>query len=116
GTGGDGVRLAARLLDLAQGLLPALLEADPEPGPHQPYVGPGEPADEDVADLVVHGVRPVDPALLHEHALEAGAGGDGGHLAGVVGLHAADGHQGVAALVEGVGDQVLQFAGLVAAV
>src|SRR5690606_6055560 len=45
GTGGDGVRLAARLLDLAQGLLPALLEADPEPGPHHPYVAPAAPAD-----------------------------------------------------------------------
>ena len=88
----------------------------PKPGPDQPYVGAGEPADQDVADLVVHGVRPVHPALLHEHALEPGAGGDGGDLAGVVGLHAADGDERVAALGERVGDEVLQLAGLVAAV
>jgi hypothetical protein len=33
----------------------------------------------------------------------------------VVALHAADRHEGVAALGQGVGDQVLQLAGLVAA-
>ena len=35
-------------------------------------------------------VRPVDPALLHEHALQAELRGHRRDLAGVVGLHAAD--------------------------
>ncbi len=48
--------------------------------------------------------------------LEAEVRGDGGDLAGVVGLVAADGDQGVGALREGVGDEVLELAGLVAAV
>ena len=52
----------------AQRPLPALLEADAEPGADQPHVRAGEPAEQDVADLVVDRVRPVDPALLHQHA------------------------------------------------
>jgi hypothetical protein len=97
-------------------LFPALLEADAELGAHQAHVGPGEAADQDVADLVVDGVGPLDPALLHEHALEPGTRGDGGDLAGVVRLHAADRDEGVAALGERVGDEVFEFAGLVPAV
>ena len=41
--------------------------------------------------------------------------GDGGDLTGVVGLVAADRHQGVGALRQRVGDDVLELAGLVAA-
>ena len=92
------------------------LKPIPNPARTSRTSAPGQPADQDVADLVVHGVGPVHPTLLHEHALEPGAGGDGGDLAGVVGLHAADGDERVAALGERVGDEVLQLAGLVAAV
>jgi hypothetical protein len=102
--------------DLGEGRLPALLEPDAETGLHQPHVGPGQPADQDVADLVVDAVRPVHPALLHEHTLQTRRGGDGRDLPGVVGLDAADRHQRVGTLRERVGDQVFQLAGLVAAV
>ena len=87
----------------------------PNPALHQPYVGAGQPADQDVADLVVDRVGPVHPALLHQHAAQPHAGRDGRDLAGVVGLHPADRDERVAALGERVGDEVLQLAGLVAA-
>ena len=57
-----------------------------------------------------------DPSLLHQHGLEAELGRDGGDLPGVVGLDTADGHQGVRALGERIRDEVLELAGLVAAV
>ena len=96
--------------------LPALLEADAEAGLDEPHVGAHDPAQQDVADAVVDHVRPVDPALLHEHAARGpGARGDRRDLARVVGLDAADRDQRVAALGERVGDEVLELAGLVAA-
>jgi hypothetical protein len=116
GAGRDRVRPPAGRFDLPQHLLPAFLEADPEPGAHQPDVGTGEPADQDVAHLVVDRIGPVDPAFLNEHALQADPGGHRGDLAGVVGLDTADRHERVTALGQGVGDEVLQLAGLVAAV
>ena len=67
----DRVRLAAGRLDLGDRPIPALLEADPEARLDQPHVRTGEPAEQDVADLVVDAVRPVDPALLDQHALHA---------------------------------------------
>ena len=115
GAGRDRVRLAAGLLHVAQRLLPRLLEADAEAGLDEPHVGAAEARHEDVADPVVGDVGPVDPALLHQHALQAEAGGDRRHLPRVVGLHAADRHQRVAARRERVGDEVLELAGLVAA-
>ena len=96
--------------------MPAVLEADAEPRLHQADVGPHDAGQQDVADLVVDRVRPVDPALLDQDGLQAHLGGDRGHLPGVVGLHAADADERVRALPERVGDQVLQLAGLVAAV
>ena len=113
--GRDRVRPAAALLHLSQRLFPALLEADPEPGPDQPHVGAGEPAEQDVADLVVDRVRPVDPGLLNEHAPQTHAGRDGRDLPGVVGLDATDRDERVTALGQRVGDQILQLAGLVPA-
>ena len=69
--GRDRVRRAAGGLDVGERLLPALLEADPEPGPHEAHVGAHDPAELDVAHAVVDDVGPVDPALLHEHAAHA---------------------------------------------
>ena len=79
-------------------------------------IGAHEAAQLNVADAVVHDIGPVDPAFLDEHTAHAGASRRGGDLARVVGLHAADRHQRVAALRERVGDEVLQLAQLVAAV
>ncbi len=111
----DRVRLAAAGLDVGQRRLPALLEPDPEAGLDQPHVGAEDAAELDVPDAVVHGVRPVDPALLHEHAVEPEPRRDRGHLARVVRLHAADRDERVAALRERVGGKVLELARLVAA-
>lgn len=51
-------------------------------------------------------VGPVDPVLLDQRDLEAELGGRRGDLTGVVGLDAADADEGVAALGEGVGEEV----------
>src|SRR6185437_5319228 len=112
----DGIWPTAGFFDLPQRLFPALLEADAEFSGYEPHVRPGQPADQDVADLVVDRIWPVHPAFLDEHALEAYPGRDRRDLAGVVGLHAADRNQRVAAFGQGIGDQVLQLARLVAAV
>lgn len=61
-------------------------------------------------------VLPINPVLLHKTGGEAGVCGGGGDLAGMVGLDAADGDEGRGVLGEGVGDEVLEFAGFVAAV
>ena len=116
GTRGDRVGLAARRLNLGDRALPALLEADAELRLHQAHVGARETADEDVADLVVDRVGPVHPALLDEHALHARARRHRRDLARVVGLHAADRHERVAALRESIRDEVFELARLVAAV
>src|SRR5580704_11723492 len=100
---------------IAYGVLPAVLEADAEPCLYQTDVGPHDAGQQDVADLVVDRVRPVHPALLNQDGLQACPGGDRGDLPRVVGLHPADADQGVRALPERVGDQVLQLPGLVAA-
>ena len=109
------VRRAAGLLDVVDRLFPALLEADAEAGLHEPHVGAHDAAEHDVADPVVDDVRPVHPALLHEHAAKPEMGRDGGDLARVVRLHAADRDERVAAPRERVGDEVLELARLVAA-
>jgi hypothetical protein len=113
--GRDRVGLAPAVLDLADRLLPALLETDVESGSHETDVRAHQSAEQDVAGPVVGHVGPVDPTLLDEDALHAGLGGRRGHLARVIRLHATDGHQGVAAIGEGVGDQELELADLVAA-
>ena len=116
GAGRDAVRRAAGVTDLLHRLLPRRADADVEAGGVEADVGAHDPRQQDVADLVVDGVRPVDPLLLHQPGLEAELRRDGRHLAGVVGLDAADGDERVGALGERVGDDVLQLAGLVAAV
>jgi hypothetical protein len=112
----DGVGPAAGRLHLAKRLLPAFLDADAELGANESDIGPDQSAGQDVADLVVNRVRPVDPALLDQHAPQTDARRHRGHLASVIGLHTTDRNQRVAALGERVGDQVLQLAGLVPAV
>ena len=102
GAGRDRVGRAAGPLDVVERPLPAVLELDAEPGRVEPDVGAHDPGQQDVADLVVDRIGPVDPALLHQHGLQAELGRDGGDLPGVVGLHAADRHQGVGALGERV--------------
>jgi hypothetical protein len=107
-------RFAAPLLDVAHGLLPAGANADVETGRIQPHIGTHDPRHLDIADPVVHGVGVVDPVFLDQHALHAQVGRDGRHLAGLVGLDAANRHQGVAALLDGFGNQVFKLACLVA--
>ena len=116
GAGRDRVRLAAALLDRRERVLPAPPDPDVEAGRVEPHVRAHDPREEDVADLVVDGVRPVDPVLLHEHAAEAEPCRDGRDLPRVVRLHAADRDERVAALRERVRGEVLELAHLVAAV
>ena len=44
------------------------LKPMPKPAGSEPHLGAHDPGQQDVADPVVDGVRPVDPALLHQHA------------------------------------------------
>ena len=110
----DGVGRAAGLADLAQRLLPALLEADAEAGLDQAHVGAHDARQLDVADPVIDRIGPVDPALLDQDAAHAQVRGDRGDLAGVVGLDATDGHERVRTLRQRVRGEVLQLAHLVA--
>ena len=114
--GGDRVRLSTALLDGRERVLPALADPDVESSRIEPHVGAHDPREEDVADLVVDGVGPLDPVLLDEHAAQAETRGDRRDLARVVGLHATDRHERVAALREGLGHEVLELADLVAPV
>ncbi len=86
-----------------------------KPAVVEPDVAAHDAGQLDVADDAVDGVVVVDPVLLHGHGLEPEVVGHAGHLAGVVRLHAADGHERVAALGQGVGREVLELAHLVAA-
>ena len=113
--GGDRIGLAALPADILERVLPALLEADAETLVDQLDMGAEDAAHQDVADPVVDRIVPVDPALLHQPALEAELGGDRGDLAGVVGLDAADRHQRVAPLRQRLGHQVFELPHLVAA-
>ena len=108
------IRLAASLLDLAHRLLPRAADADVEAGRVEPHVRAHDSAEQDVAGLVVHRVVPVHPLLLDQAALQTEVRGDGGDLAGVVALVAADRDERVRSLGEGVGDDVFQLASLVA--
>src|SRR5579885_536174 len=96
-------------------LLPARPERDVEARVDEAHIGAHQPREEDVADLVVDRVGPVDPMLLHEHALQAEPRGDSRDLSRVVRLHAADRDERVAALRQRVRGEVLELAYLVAA-
>ena len=93
--------------------LPGASDADVEGGRVQPHVRAHDPRQEDVADLVVDGVVPIDPLLLDEATFEAELRCDGRDLAGVVRLDPADRDQRVGSLRECVGDKVLKLADLV---
>ena len=116
GAGRNRIRLAARLLDRRERVLPAPSDPDVEAGRVEPHVRTHDPREEDVADLVVDDVRPVHPVLLHEDAPKAEPCRDGRDLTGVVRLHAADRDERVAPLRERVRGEVLELAHLVAAV
>ena len=67
--GRDRVRLSATLLDRARAPPPSSAGSPmSKPAAIEPYVGAHDPREQDVADLVVDGVGPVDPVLLHEDA------------------------------------------------
>ncbi len=112
---GNRIRRAARCFDVGDRLLPARLETDAETGRRQSHVGAHQTGEHDIADPVIDRIGPVHPGLLHEDALHSQMSGDGRDLAGVVGLHTADGDECVCALRTGFGHQVLEFADLVAA-
>ena len=116
GAGRDRVRLPACGAHGLERLLPARPESDVEARVRQPHVGAHDPREQDVADPLVARIVPVDPVLLHEDALQAEVRSDGGDLARVIRLHAADRHERVAALRERVGGEELELPRLVAAV
>jgi hypothetical protein len=69
-SGRDGVGDTAGRADLFQRVLPAFLEPDAEAGLDQFDLGAHDPRQQDVADPVVHRIRPVDPTLLHQARLQ----------------------------------------------
>src|SRR5277367_2020228 len=116
GAGRDRVGLAALGLHVLDRLLPALADPDVESIVDQLDVGAHDAAEHDVADAVVDGVLVGNPALLYEAALHSDFCRDRGDHARVVGLDAADRDQRVGVGGDGVRNDVLELAQLVAAV
>ena len=112
---GNRIGLCTRRFDRFQGSPPTVPDADVESCGIHADVAAQNPRELDVADLVIGRLGPVDPALLDGDGTEAQVAGHACHLPGVVGLDPAYRHQGVAPLLKGGGDQVLQLADLVAA-
>src|SRR2546428_6096263 len=111
----NAIRLTTRGLDLAECLLPARLEANAEPFFHEPHVGSQDPAEEDVADLVVHRIGPIDPALLDQYTFHSQSSRNGGDLARVIRLNPTDGKPSVATLSQRGSKQILNVTSRVAA-
>src|SRR3954447_25517024 len=88
--GRDAVRPAAGRAHVLQRALPRVADADVEAGRIELDVRAHDPREQDVADLVVDRVGPVDPLLRDEPGLEPELRRDSGDLTGVVGLVAAD--------------------------
>ena len=112
---GDRIGLCARRFDRFQGSPPTVPDADVESCGIRAETATQYPRELDVADLVMGRLGPVDPVLLDGDGTEAQVAGHACHLPGGVGLDPAYRLQGVAPLLRGVGDQVLQLADLVAA-
>ena len=113
--GRDAVGLASGLLDLAHRVLPGRSDADVEACWVEPDIGAHYAGQENVADLVIDRVVPVNPLLLDEAALEAELCGHGCDLPGVVGLDAADRHERIGALRQHIRDDVLELSRFVTA-
>ena len=116
GTGGNRIGLATCCLDIFNGTLPRIAETNVESSRVESNVRTEDPREQNVAGFLVLDFVVVDPMLLDDYCPEAQLGGHGRHLSGVVGLNATDGHEGVAAVRQGIGGQVLEFARLVPAV
>jgi hypothetical protein len=97
-----------------KGLLPALADAYAEFRRAKLDVRAEDAAHLNVTDAIVYCVGPVHPMLLHQIGFEAQVRGNRGHLARVVRLHASNRHECVAPLREGIGNEVLELADLVA--
>ena len=68
-SGGDRVRRPAARLDVLDGLVPRVTEADVEARRVEPHLGAHDPAQQDVADLGAQRVGPPrHPVLLDQHA------------------------------------------------
>ena len=116
GTGGNRIWLATCSLDLFDGTLPRIAETNVESSRVESNVSTENSRKQNVAGFLVLGFVVVDPMLLDDDCFQAQLGGHRGHLTGVVGLNTTDGYEGVAALRQGIGGQVLEFARLVPAV
>ncbi len=115
--GRDRVRLPAAGLDVRERLLPARPKADVEPSRAEPHVRAQHPGEQDIADLVVDAVRPVDPVPpARARSARPSTRSDCRHLPRVVRLNSADRDERVTALSERVGGEILELAHLVAAV
>ena len=110
----DRIRPATGGLDGLERSLPAVADADVEPGVVHPDVAAHDARQLDVPDTLIARVRPLNPMLLHRHRLQADVTGDTGDLASVVRLDPTDRHQRVAPFGEGVRHEVLELADLVA--
>ena len=113
--GRDRIGLSALCFHVLNGLLPAAPDADIKTFVDHLHIGAHDAAQHDVADAVVDGVLVRHPAFLHQPALHADLGRDGGHHAGVIGLHAADRNQRIGIRSDRVGNDVFELAQLVAA-
>jgi len=72
-------------------------------------------AQERVSDMPLLAPLRRDPVVVQEHASEAHSRSRGSRLAGLIGLHCSNRDEGVSTLLDGIGDDELELAGLVAA-
>ena len=72
-------------------------------------------AEKNIPHLTINWPSVFGPAKVKKRALQIAFGGRGSRLTGVVGLNGAGRHQSIRAAFDGVTDQILKFACLVAA-
>ena len=94
---GDRIGLATLVFNIIESGFPAFPDADIETFVNHAAVCAHQAGQQDVADPVVDGIFVRHPGLLHQPALEPELGSHRRYHAGVIGLHAADGDQGVGA-------------------